>query len=179
MGEKSLPSNVGLGRGKNNSRIAKECNITFKVFKEQGSGTHLKTHTHTLSKTTWKFISCLLKSNSAMPIVEKGARGRKLWHSKLTYIYPQCLIMRGTDYIFYTEITKLGRWDHGWKTDSALNCVEVCRSVPETGIQSGRISALLPEGVSRREGWVLVLCVLQTTSWFAGDDTFAHSSSKL
>lgn len=35
MGEKSLPLNVRLGRGKNNSRIAKERNIVFKVFKEQ------------------------------------------------------------------------------------------------------------------------------------------------
>lgn len=88
-----------------------------------------------------------------MPIVEKRVGGRrKLWHSKLTYIYPQCLIMRGTDYIFYTEITKLGRWDHSWKTDSALNGVEVCRSMPETGIQSGRISALLPEGGEQRRG---------------------------
>lgn len=33
--EKLLPLNVGLGRGKNNSGIAKECNTVFKVFQEQ------------------------------------------------------------------------------------------------------------------------------------------------
>lgn len=44
------------------------------------------------------------------------------------------MIMKETDHILYTEITELGRQAQGWKTDSAKNHVEVCGSVPETGI---------------------------------------------
>lgn len=90
-----------------------------------------------------------LKSKNNTPYVEK-VKG-KLWHLQLTYIYPQSLIMTETDYIFYTEITRLGRRDQGWKTDSAQNCAEVCGTVPETRIQSCKLLALLPEGHSRIE----------------------------
>lgn len=150
MGEKSLPLNVGLGRGKNNSGIAKECNIAFKVFQEQSSGTNLKTHSHTHSQKMWKFKSHPLKAATPAQMLKK-VRG-KSWHSQLTYVYPQSLIMGETDYIFYTEITQLGRRDQAWKTDSAQICVEVCGAVPETGIQSCKVLAPLPEGQSRIEG---------------------------
>ena len=91
----------------------------------------------------------------------------KSWHSQLTYVYPQSLIMRETDYIFYTEITQLGRRDQHWKTDSAQNCVEVCGAVPETGIQSCKILALLPEwrGCGSLRMQKEVLCALQETIW--------------
>lgn len=141
LGEKSLPLNVGLGRGKNNSGTAKECNIAFKVFQEHCSGTDLKTHSQ--SQMMWKLKEPCVKSNNPVHNVKK-VKG-KLWHSQMTYIYPLSLIMRETDYIFYTEIPQLGGRDQDWKTDSAQICVEVCGSMPETEIQSCKVLAPLPE----------------------------------
>lgn len=62
------------------------------------------------------------------------------------------MIMKETDHILYTEITELGRQAQGWKTDSAKNHVEVCGSVPETGIQSCKVFALHQRGRVKMRG---------------------------
>lgn len=67
-------------------------------------------------------------------------------------MFIRSLIMKETDYILYTEITELGRQAQGWKTDSAKNHVEVCGSVPETGIQSCKVFALHQRGRVKMRG---------------------------
>lgn len=83
--------------------------------------------------------------------------------------------MRETDYIRYTEITQPGKQEQIWKTDSAHFCVEVCRAMPETRIQSSKV--LAPLTLHKQEGgcrlWVPATITLNEQRW---EGYFVHIS---
>lgn len=113
----------------------------------------------------WKLKSCWLKAKVTTPFVEK-AKG-KPWHLQLTYIYPQP-DNEGNRLHFLHWNNSARETGSGLENWLSTNCVEVCGAVPETGIQSCKLSAFLPEGQSQKGGGVVILCT-------AGDDTVSYS----